>query len=142
MTDEDRRRILREAREILKRPIECYEPPPEPLRYKTRDEPFELAPAPEPKLDAAPATRASPADAADWSQWEAWVQARIADALKAERKTICKIVAQAMATFVGNEREQINRECAKLNSAIEELHRLLASDKAKVIDLPNFRRTN
>ena len=137
-SDEQREAIMAAARATLAKPVEHYEPPPEPLLIRKRHDP---EPAPErPMMTDYMRQQQRLAEAA--TQWETWVAAQIDTAIKAERKAICKIVAQAMADFVGNEREQINRECAKLNSAIEELHRLLAADKAKVVSLPDFRRAN
>lgn len=84
MTDEDRRRILREARATLARPVEPYTPAPEPLHYRTYDPGASelVVPAPPRRLDTAP--QPTP----DWSGWESWVSSRIADALAAEREAM------------------------------------------------------
>jgi hypothetical protein len=136
-SDAERERILREARETLDRPMECYEPP----AGKAHEPPPETEPEPWPKLDTA-----------DWSGWEAWVSRRVSAALAAERKTIIKIVASALAEFVGTERAKLRDEIheqrieqAKLSSALAELHTLLSSERAKtIIDLPALplRRVN
>jgi hypothetical protein len=95
--------------------------------------------------------------ATDWSGWETWVQARIADALVEERRTLIEtlvaIVGDALGQSLSRERKhhrrdleaevrQLRIELCNLESTLAELRTVLAADKAKVIELPNFRRVN
>jgi hypothetical protein len=133
MTDEQRR-IIAEARRTLAAAPEPYTPP---LHYKTHEPP----PQPEPERDAEPKLdTATPVDMADyWREWEDWLAAR----LTVERKVIARFVAEAIAKCVGDERDKLRAEIheqrieqAKLSSALSELHNLLASERAKIVDLP------
>jgi hypothetical protein len=141
-SDADRERILEDARELLEKKVEAYVPPSEPVRYKR----YDPAPEPEPErwLDTAPA-------ATDWSAWETWVNTRIRDALLSERETLLAIMAEAIGTtlrrsLTKERREQkaeledevrsLRIELCNLESTLSELRAVIASERAKVIDLP------
>jgi hypothetical protein len=88
MTDEERARILREARETLRRSPAPYSPPPRMIGDDVEPEPeFVPEPAAERGLDTADALTAwkwMPADC--WTGFELWLQTRLAAALAVQRQ--------------------------------------------------------
>jgi hypothetical protein len=143
--NEDRARILREARATLDRRVEPYvfkalpraylDDPPEP-------EPFEPAPARSARLDTAPEQRSAPT-ATDWSAWEAWVAARIEAALIEERQAIAEIMSEALGHCLAREREDaaeamrgLRDDLRRAEAALQQLQKLVEIERAKVVDLP------
>jgi hypothetical protein len=138
-SDADRERILRQARATLAAAPAAYEPPPE-VRYKRHDPPEpEQDPEPWPRLDTAPV------------DWPAWISAQIDAALAAERETLLAIMAQSIGTtlrrsLTKERREQkaeledevrsLRIELTNLESTLAELRTVIASERARVIDLP------
>ena len=122
---------------MLRRRYDPPEPAPEPRRRERM---------PSPKLDTTPpAAPSSPADC--WSQWEDWLAARLATEREQVLEAIIAIVGQSLGDAIGDaiehERDQTQRnlrelraEYAKLGSTVDELFRLLAAERSKIIDMP------
>jgi hypothetical protein len=146
--NEDRARILREARATLDRrpepyqyralPRMLYDDPPEPE--------FEPAPARSPRLDTAPEQRSAPT-ADPWAGWERWLSVRIESALVEERERTAEIMAEALGLTIAREREAAQRELnaqvgelkvetAKLEHAMKHLASLIELEKNRSLDLP------
>jgi hypothetical protein len=134
MTDADRRRILREARELLERRPE-YEPPPEPVRRRVYDPgPAEL-PTPPRRLDTPP------------PDFEAWLQERLAAERQVMLRAIVRIVGRSLGESVAAERaawegklRELRLECAKLSSTLDSLHDVISAERSKVLELPALPR--
>jgi hypothetical protein len=134
-SDAERERILREARDLLERKVESYVPPPE-LRYRRHDPPEPEPPELPPRLDID-------------------IDVRIAQAIANEREVLLAIMAQSIGTtlrrsLTKERREQkaeledevrsLRIELCNLESTVAELRSVINAEKAKIIDLPNFRR--
>jgi hypothetical protein len=164
---EERRRILDEARANIERPVEPYTPPEEPVRYKTYEPRERMPPQRLDTAPARTVPTDSATDWSGWETWvSARINAALLEereimmtaALDMSVELMAQVVAaerEALDAIIKNEREEWGRkiaderahwqremselrvEAAKLNSACDELHRMLNIERAKnVIDLP------
>jgi hypothetical protein len=153
-TDEQRR-ILEAARATLnRRPEPPDEPVAQPVCYKTHwPAPADPPPEPEPpRLTEGMLQRQRQAEAAQSSDsWNQWLDTRLNAALAEERKTICAIIAESLAEFVGravakergnfySQIRELKTETIKLETALEHLHGLLALERSRTYDLPALPR--
>ncbi len=154
-SDEQRERILAEARATLERTPERYVPADEPVRYRTYDPgPPELEPERPRRLDTrAPATGAD--TAADWSGWESWLQTRLDTALAAERqellRALTRIVGTALGRSLADAREESQRELheqvrglrtelVQVEETLQQLRGVITLERSRTIDLPALPR--
>jgi hypothetical protein len=150
MTEEERRRILDEARATLARPMERYTP----KRGGEWKPPAEPEPEPPPRgLDTAP------------TDWSAVIDGRIASAraamgaeLEATRAFVLEVVAEALGEALADHRKEAAGELAdavrslriellELQTTLCEVRQALAIERGHksgtVIDMPNpLRRVN
>jgi hypothetical protein len=143
MDDEERARILREARENvrLRFPHTANvhaDPPPRRIEAAERREwrrPQPEPPKREPGLD----TNAELGRQAQWDTWNAWVDAKIADAIAAERAFMREAIGGAIAKMLDDEREQqrkaLSLEVRELKVLIAELKHVSSADRRGVLDL-------
>jgi hypothetical protein len=152
MKDEERKRILREARENVRlrdfphaANVHHADPPPrvskELRREWRRPEPEQ----PKPELDTNPELGRQ----ATWDAWNAWCDQRIAAAIAAERAFMVEVVGAAIGQMLDEESEEHKRalslevrelkiEIAKLQCALAEQRAFSAAgDRRSVLDLPN-----
>jgi hypothetical protein len=134
--NEDRARIIREARATLDRKPAPYQyvAPPRMLGDDI-EEPFEPAPAFEQRQAQ---TQADP-----WAGWEAWLETRLNAALAFQWQELVEIVAHVIA----NERERaaeamheqvrgMRDDLTRAEAALEQLRKLVEIERHKVLDLP------
>jgi hypothetical protein len=133
MSNNDARRILREARALLEQQPAPYTPSPRAvLLHDEPDEPdeFEPAPAPEPKLDTAPP---------NWSD----IEERFAQ----EREFSLAVIAEALALTMRDAQEDVEKELqyqvrtlkadiAAAQDAVAQLRSALDLERTRVLDLP------
>jgi hypothetical protein len=145
MTDEEeRRRILREARATLDRRPEPYVYKARPRAYLDDAPEFVPAPARSPRLDTTEQRQAPTATEADpWAGWERWLSIRIESALAEERERTAEIMAEVIAAArEASQRElhaqigELKVETAKLEHAMRHLSELITLEKNRTIDLP------
>jgi hypothetical protein len=151
MTEEERARILAEARENVR--LRDFpnatnvhaDPPPQRVSEELRRE--WKRPEPEPKkrergLDTAPAVEP------DWSGWEAWADAKINNAIQEERTFLIETIGQALGEMLEKEREEHRKalrlevaemrlELVKLRTVLAEYRAFSADGGRSVLDLPN-----
>jgi hypothetical protein len=154
MTDEERERILAEARENVRtrdfpHAVNIHralvEDPP---ARRAHEEPRRewQRPRPEPPK---PEPDSSRGQQATWAAWNAWADSKIATAIADERAFMREAIGGAIAKMLDDEREEQKRalslevrelkiELAKLQLAITELKTVAAGgDRRAILDLPN-----
>jgi hypothetical protein len=133
MTDEDRQRILDEAREILD--ATAHIAAEAAARDKSADPPREWKlPEPEPERRR----RRLDTVRTDWS-------ATIAQAVAAERQHMATLLAELVAEVRAEAADDLERsvrtlngELADLKATLAELRLVIASEKAAVVELPRL----
>lgn len=137
VTNEEKQRILAQARANIERKPPPYVAPTEPLRHRTYDP---GPPEPEPEyllgLDTTPA---APFD------WAAYIAQAIEDRVMLEREFTMAVVGEALGnTIVELQKEAqrheagtLTQEITKLQSVCDELRIALNAERSKsVVDLP------
>ncbi len=149
----EREEIMKTAHELLAVPVEAYSAPQPPTRRRGYDPgPLDLPEPTRRRLDTTPANTAQ-TDAAHWQRWEDWLAARLATERATTLAAVTEIVGNALGETLGDvvERErarldrelrQMRLETAKLDSVVAALNEVVASEKAKVLDLPQLPRRN
>jgi hypothetical protein len=108
-------------------------------------------PEPEPPRDRKDRTsvRSQPEPEPDWSGWEKWADAKIANAIAAEREFVLEVVGQAIGEMLDKGREEARKalalqvaelkvELAKTRTVLAEAKLFAATgDRRSVLDLPN-----
>jgi hypothetical protein len=154
MTNEERNRVLEQARTLLAQRPERYVPP-EPLLVRKRYDPTPDE-RDRPRMTEGMMRRQREAEAAQQSDgWNHWLETRLNVALAAERKAmlraVVKIVGQSLGETISEalaaernawERKlrELRLECAKLSATLDSLHDIIGAERAKTLDLPALPR--
>jgi hypothetical protein len=150
MTDEERERILAEARENVRSRdfpnTEARHEDPRPRReYWQRPEPEPKKREPKRDTNADYLDRRAQSDAS----WNEWADQKIANAIATERAFMREAIGGAIAEMLDEERQEykraLNREAQDLKLELVKLQTILAeyralfatSDRRSVLDLPN-----
>jgi hypothetical protein len=153
MTDEEREQILREARENMRLrnfpdAANVYSEPPRRSETTERREWRTPEPQPEPPKRKPELNTDVARQAQSDASWNAWADAKIADAVAAERALVLEVVGQAVGEMLEQEREEQKRalrlEASDLKLELTQLRTLLAEYRAlfvtgdrSALDLPN-----
>ena len=148
MTEDEKREVLRRARAIVERgqPQALSRADNDMLEKRRRDMPEHHEPEPEPyrEPDAVRARRLAAEHERAWSEWfDNKFDRRIGE----ERDTVFEIVAQALAQALDEERRDtrqelheevkaLRTELAEVTTIVGELRQVIASEQARVVDLP------
>jgi hypothetical protein len=152
--EDDRRRIVAEAKANLERLEDCERRFAAERVAKTEasvllpGEQDTMEPDMQPEPDPSPRHRKLDTHSEpNWDGWNNWADQKIARALAVEREAVLTAVAEeisdereAMEGQLAEEVRSLRIEITALQAVIDELRAVILAESAKVIDLPNLMR--